>query len=292
MAIDDRCLLSVASLAQDYGSDCGTAGVAWLGQVVACVCPFEALRGLESNCRLGYGPYSDCKTKRLLHWGKLDTHRPPRRGSHIGCRSGACISPISGYPTLDAVLKETRSLTTKQVDSAKVMFISDSTIAVQKRCLENTFLAVKRRLHELGLGYSLLFPAKLPVLANNTTHFFATPEEVWSWLEGFSGHTNRTTRLERVGGGGSQHGGQECRGQWLRTEEEPLWPWTWGKAPGALWSPTTSGCALGCQALLKTGRSGLSLIRWGELLGYMALCTELAQPTGHNSTDSGYYHLT
>ncbi|KAJ1193803.1 hypothetical protein NDU88_003099 [Pleurodeles waltl] len=100
------------------------------------------------------------------------------------------------------VLTETRSLAEIRVDSTKVMFFPDYTIAAQKQC--NNFLAVKRRLRDLGLMYSLLFPARLCVVAAGTTHFFAMPEEAWHWIEDPSGGPGRSGWFGLPGSSGSR----------------------------------------------------------------------------------------
>ncbi|KAJ1200957.1 hypothetical protein NDU88_004775 [Pleurodeles waltl] len=88
------------------------------------------------------------------------------------------------------------------------MFFPDYTIAVQKQ--HNSFLVVNRCLRELGLAYSLLFPARLRVVAAGTMHFFATPEEAWHWIESRDGGAAHPTWSGLPGGGGSwqSQGGQ------------------------------------------------------------------------------------
>ncbi|KAJ1186727.1 hypothetical protein NDU88_003508 [Pleurodeles waltl] len=97
----------------------------------------------------------------------------------IGC---PMVIRFLHYRDRDVVLKETRSMADVLVVSTKVMFFPDYTIAVQKQ--HYNFLAVKQRLHEMEFTYSLLFPAKLCVVATDTKHFFTTPEEAWHWIEG------------------------------------------------------------------------------------------------------------
>ncbi|KAJ1164016.1 hypothetical protein NDU88_004463 [Pleurodeles waltl] len=104
------------------------------------------------------------------------------------------------YCDRNIVLKETRSLAEVRVSSAKVMFFPNYMIAVQR----NNFLAVKRRLRDLGFAYSLLFPARLRVVAAYTTHFFTTPEEAWHWTESSDNCATRSVRLEPTGDSSSQ----------------------------------------------------------------------------------------
>ncbi|KAJ1113493.1 hypothetical protein NDU88_001736 [Pleurodeles waltl] len=68
-------------------------------------------------------------------------------------------------------------------------------MAVQSR--RATFLGVKRALREEGLRYSLLFPAKLKIISDGTTHFFQEPDEAWAWLESYRAGTISTKQVER-----------------------------------------------------------------------------------------------
>ena len=57
----------------------------------------------------------------------------------------------------------------------------DYTLAVQHQ--RSTFLLIKNILRELGLKYSLLFPARLRVVQNGKVHFFDAPADAWTWIE-------------------------------------------------------------------------------------------------------------
>ncbi|KAJ1185657.1 hypothetical protein NDU88_002447 [Pleurodeles waltl] len=95
-----------------------------------------------------------------------------------------------------------------RVGSAKVVIFSDYNVAVQKQ--RNNFLAVKRRLCKVGLAYSLLFSARLCVVAADTMQIFTTPEEAWHWIEGIDNGATRLARLEQTGEGSpwQSHKGQ------------------------------------------------------------------------------------
>ncbi|KAJ1138021.1 hypothetical protein NDU88_004412 [Pleurodeles waltl] len=41
---------------------------------------------------------------------------------------------------------------------------------------------VKNHLHQAGLTYFLLFPARLKVIANGTSFFFIEPTDAWDWV--------------------------------------------------------------------------------------------------------------
>ncbi|KAJ1117733.1 hypothetical protein NDU88_005930 [Pleurodeles waltl] len=65
--------------------------------------------------------------------------------------------------------------------AGRATFFPDFTLAVQTR--RATLLEEKQALREEGLRYSLLFPSKLKVILDGTTHFLQEPDEVWAWLE-------------------------------------------------------------------------------------------------------------
>ncbi|KAJ1188777.1 hypothetical protein NDU88_005534 [Pleurodeles waltl] len=70
-------------------------------------------------------------------------------------------------------LKEVRPSLTEMEE--KVSFL---TAAVQRR--RASFVGIKKCLHQAGLTYSLLFPARLKVIASI---FFTEPTDSWDWVE-------------------------------------------------------------------------------------------------------------
>ncbi|KAJ1106896.1 hypothetical protein NDU88_004294 [Pleurodeles waltl] len=66
---------------------------------------------------------------------------------------------------------ETRLLSELKVDT-QIMLFPDHTVVIQKQ--RSSFLSKTCRLIELGLRYSLLFPAPLRVISEESTHFFTT----------------------------------------------------------------------------------------------------------------------
>ncbi|KAJ1126335.1 hypothetical protein NDU88_004743 [Pleurodeles waltl] len=83
-----------------------------------------------------------------------------------------------------------------RVGNAKVMFFPDYMITVQRQ--RNKFLAVKRRLREMGFTYSLLFPAKHHVVTTNTT-CIVTPEEAWQWIDNSDDCADHAVRQDSTG---------------------------------------------------------------------------------------------
>ena len=71
----------------------------------------------------------------------------------------------------------------------KISAYPDFPAEVQRR--RATFLKVKTHLRSLDMKYALLFPAKLRVIDGDTTRFFTTPEDTWTWLHarGLANHT-------------------------------------------------------------------------------------------------------
>ncbi|KAJ1158428.1 hypothetical protein NDU88_011116 [Pleurodeles waltl] len=61
------------------------------------------------------------------------------------------------------------------------MVFPDYSKEVQSR--RNTFLALKRKLRQVGMTYAMIFPARLRVISQGITLFFNTLQEVWSWIE-------------------------------------------------------------------------------------------------------------
>ncbi|KAJ1184640.1 hypothetical protein NDU88_001443 [Pleurodeles waltl] len=52
---------------------------------------------------------------------------------------------------------------------------------VQSR--QNIFLAVKRKLRQMGVSYSMPYLSQLWVVSQGTTLFFKTPYAMWAWIE-------------------------------------------------------------------------------------------------------------
>ncbi|KAJ1112783.1 hypothetical protein NDU88_001044 [Pleurodeles waltl] len=48
-----------------------------------------------------------------------------------------------------------------------------------------------------GTRYSLLFPSKLKIILDGSTHFFQEPDEAWAWLESYRTGTMGGKHVER-----------------------------------------------------------------------------------------------
>ncbi|KAJ1136934.1 hypothetical protein NDU88_003348 [Pleurodeles waltl] len=66
----------------------------------------------------------------------------------------------------------------------------DRCMGFQKQCTVQQrraeYNSVKRKLRDLEIPYSMLFPARLRVVAPTGAESFSTPEEAWAWLESCS----------------------------------------------------------------------------------------------------------
>ncbi|KAJ1185144.1 hypothetical protein NDU88_001939 [Pleurodeles waltl] len=63
------------------------------------------------------------------------------------------------------------------------MFFPDYTFQVQKQ--RHSFDGVKKALQAKELKYSMLFPAKLCVIAEGKSWYFTSPADVWDWIKGW-----------------------------------------------------------------------------------------------------------
>lgn len=91
------------------------------------------------------------------------------------------IARFLNFQDRDLILRELRKKGEIKYENTRVMVFPDYSRDVQK--LRRTFDPIKVKLCALGIRYMLLFPVKLKVIFQDTTHFFQSPEEVWSWIE-------------------------------------------------------------------------------------------------------------
>ena len=108
-------------------------------------------------------------------------HRVPSRRPAPGSPSRPLLAKLFHYRDRDAILRAARAKGNLEVEGNHIMIFPDYTLAVQHQ--RSTFQAVKKRLRDLGLKYSLLFPAKLRVVFNGKAQFFDDPAAAWSWME-------------------------------------------------------------------------------------------------------------
>lgn len=67
------------------------------------------------------------------------------------------------------------------MDNSKISLFPDFSAEVQKQRAQ--FNDVKKRLRSLEIQYSMLYPARLRVVARDEVHFFEKPALVMQWLD-------------------------------------------------------------------------------------------------------------
>ncbi|KAJ1218753.1 hypothetical protein NDU88_006329 [Pleurodeles waltl] len=79
------------------------------------------------------------------------------------------------------LLQQARAHGPYVVDNARLSLYPDFTLHVQTQ--RASFIVMKKKLHDLGLLYSLLFPARVGVQAEGTVHFFTEPAVAWDLIK-------------------------------------------------------------------------------------------------------------
>ncbi|XP_073405639.1 uncharacterized protein [Dendrobates tinctorius] len=108
-------------------------------------------------------------------------HRVPMKPLPMGSPPRTVLAKILNYRDRDAILRCVRTAEDMCINGQKISIYPDYSAEVQKQRM--SYGGVKRRLRDLKLVYSTLFPAKLRVVALGTVHFFPTPEDATKWLD-------------------------------------------------------------------------------------------------------------
>lgn len=116
-------------------------------------------------------------------------HRVPTRPLPPGAPPRPVLVKVLHYRDRDIILRKARELSDVRLEGNKVAFYPDFSVNVQKRRAQ--FLDVKRHLRNLGLSYAMLYPAKLRVVANDSTQFFEHPKDAVRWLDQAEGSLRR-----------------------------------------------------------------------------------------------------
>lgn len=108
-------------------------------------------------------------------------HRIPMTPGPPGSPPRTFIAKLLNFRDRDAVLRLTRELGHLTIQNAAISVYPDFSITIQKERAK--FIAAKRKLRDLNIKYSMLYPSKLRVVHSNATHFFQSPEDVFTWIE-------------------------------------------------------------------------------------------------------------
>lgn len=105
-------------------------------------------------------------------------HRAGQRGN----RDRHILVRFLKFGAREAVLRAAREKERVEWRGKRVSFFQDlSQDVIQRR---KKFDRVKKQLQEKGLRYTMLYPAVLRVVADNTRHTFTSPEEARSFISG------------------------------------------------------------------------------------------------------------
>ena len=134
------------------------------------------------------------KTRGLSRYFSVErAHRIPSGRPKPGAPPRTIIARIFNFRDRDDILQEARKSPPVKIENTTVNFFPDFTLRVQKQ--RRDFLAVKKRMRNQGIKYSMLYPARLRVAVHDKIIFFDTPEEAWDWMDGReSRKTNGSTR--------------------------------------------------------------------------------------------------
>lgn len=113
-------------------------------------------------------------------------HRVPTRALPPGAPPRPVLARILHFKDRDTILRAARDLPDIKIDNGKISIFPDFSAEVQRRRLQ--FFDVKKRLRVLQLPYSMLYPARLRVVAPNGSQFFESPKQAADWLDSHERH--------------------------------------------------------------------------------------------------------
>ncbi|XP_078502897.1 uncharacterized protein LOC144761338, partial [Lissotriton helveticus] len=122
------------------------------------------------------------------------------------------ITMLTNTKDRDAILQAARDSPPIKIHNSTIAFIPDYTAEVSRR--RRTFFEVKKELRAKELLYSMLFPERLRVVADNKTWFFDTPDAAHDWLEGWRQvDPPRRTNRNRRNPQDEEHAGSQASGR-------------------------------------------------------------------------------
>uniref|UniRef100_A0A803K4A7 L1 transposable element RRM domain-containing protein n=1 Tax=Xenopus tropicalis TaxID=8364 RepID=A0A803K4A7_XENTR len=122
-------------------------------------------------------------------------HRVPLRPLPPGAPPRAFLIKLLNYRDRDSALREARKKGDLQYAGARISLYPDYSSTVQKK--RSSYTGVKRKLRDLGLEYTMLYPAKLKIMDGGKAHFFDRPELVLEWLEHRPDNARGSPRAQR-----------------------------------------------------------------------------------------------
>ena len=107
-------------------------------------------------------------------------HRTPGRPPPPEVPARPIIARFLNYRDRDLILQIFRTRGPFMHENNKISAYPDVTTEVQRH--RTSFLKIKNQLRSLSIQYALIYPAKLRVVDGDSTRFFTTPEDAWTWL--------------------------------------------------------------------------------------------------------------
>ncbi|KAJ1194174.1 hypothetical protein NDU88_003469 [Pleurodeles waltl] len=116
-----------------------------------------------------------------LHYIVERAHRVPACRPPAGAPPRLVLIHFLNYRNKETVFQKTHTSLPHQYENSCIYFFPHHTATVQRQL--TSFVGVKKRLCQASLTYSVLFPARLKVIADGTSFFYTEPTGAWDWVE-------------------------------------------------------------------------------------------------------------
>ena len=115
------------------------------------------------------------------HYALERAHRIPARSPVAGAPPRPIIAKLLHYRDRDHILAQARMRGDLTIGNSKIMIFPDFTREVQRK--RASFIGVKKRLRMVGLTYSMMFLARLRVIADKGVLFFDLAVQASHWID-------------------------------------------------------------------------------------------------------------
>lgn len=118
-------------------------------------------------------------------------HRIPGRVPPKGAPPRSMIAKVLHFRDRENILRAARTGPEMSFDGYRISIYPDFSAVTQKQ--RASFQPVKKRLRDLNLIYSVLYPATLRIVENGKTYFFTNPTEALEWLDALGRQRGRSS---------------------------------------------------------------------------------------------------
>ncbi|KAJ1218626.1 hypothetical protein NDU88_006204 [Pleurodeles waltl] len=158
----------------------------------------RAVKNLGPSERLKGGQMKETEKAAWSVYATEGCYRTPKMPPRSHCQEGsqsasAAVGPgppphpvvaqLLHFKDRDVVLLKAHNNGPYALGKGKVLVFPDFTAKVQNQ--RASYQTVKKAIRDEELQNSLVFPAKLRIIQDGTTHFCNTPEEPWTWIEAY-----------------------------------------------------------------------------------------------------------